>query len=114
THLTANTRRLLPAAGLFHGVADANILPLFSEQPGVPARFAGASGEDWDQALEDAARVGLLTGLGAGMYRVHPTLPAYLAGPWRTEAPGGYDRSPRPPTGATAAVSAAFGHWVCT
>jgi len=112
THLTANTRRLLPAAGLFHGVADANILPLFSEQPGVPARFAGASGEDWDQALEDAARVGLLTGLGAGMYRVHPTLPAYLAARWRTEDPGGYDSVRSAATGALAVVYAAFGDWL--
>ena len=31
--------------------------------------------QDWVEALDDAARVGLLTGLGGGMYRIHPALP---------------------------------------
>ena len=91
THLTAETRRLLPAVGLFHGVADADILALFSTDPGVSNRFAGASVQDWEQALDDAARVGLLTPLGSVMYRVHPALPAYLAARWRAEDPGGHD-----------------------
>ena len=91
THLTAETRRLLPAVGLFHGVADAKILALFSTDPGVPNRFAGANVQDWEQALDDAARVGLLTPLSSVMYRVHPALPAYLAARWRAEDPGGHD-----------------------
>ena len=91
THLTAETQRLLPAVGLFHGVADADVLAVFSAVPGVPGRFAGAGDEDWAQALDDAARVGLLTALGAGMYRIHPALPAYLAAQWRAEDPDGYD-----------------------
>ena len=75
---------------LFHGVADANVLALFSRAPGVPGRFAGASGQDWISALDDAARVGLLTPLSAGMYRVHPALPTYLAARWRAEDPESY------------------------
>jgi CHAT domain len=86
-HLASPTRRLLPAASLFHGIADADVLAIFSGKPGVPKRFAGASREDWAAALDDAARVGLLTGIGSGMYRLHPALPGYLAAAWRPKNP---------------------------
>jgi tetratricopeptide (TPR) repeat protein len=109
THLAEDTRRLLPAAGLCHGVADADVLALFSGVPGVPARFAGASGEDWARVLEDAARVGLLTGLGGGMYRIHPALPAYLAAQWRASDPGGYETARDAATQALAIACAGLG-----
>lgn len=64
TQLTASTRRLLPVVCLLYGVADAAVLAAFSGTRGVPGRFAGASDRDWVQALEDAARVGLLTPAG--------------------------------------------------
>ena len=112
THLTAETRRLLPAVGLFHGVAVADVLTAFSGAPGVPGRFAGASGQDWKQALDDAARVGLLTSLGAGMYRVHPALPTYLAARWRAEDPKDHDSGRDAATRALAAACAAFGSWL--
>jgi tetratricopeptide (TPR) repeat protein len=112
THLAEHTRRLLPAAGLCHGVADSDVLALFSGLPGVPGRFAGANGEDWARVLHDAARVGLLTALGAGMYRIHPALPAYLAAHWRTDDPGGYDTSRDAATRALATACAAFGEWL--
>lgn len=87
THLTPVTARLLAAVCLFHGVADAGILAGFSQVPGVPGRFGGASRRDWDGALGEAARMGLLTGLGAGLYRIHPALPGYLAARWRADEP---------------------------
>ena len=86
-HLAERTRRLLPAVSLFHGVADADVLMLFSAVEGVPGRFAGVSRQEWTAVLEDAARVGLLTGLGAGMYRIHPALPGYLAAGWHAAEP---------------------------
>ena len=46
-HLSERTRRLLPAVSLFHGVADADVLMLFSPAEGVPPRFAGVSREEW-------------------------------------------------------------------
>ena len=88
THLTGQTRRLLPAVGLFHIIADVDVLTSFSSAPGVPARFAKVSGQQWTQALEDAGRVGLLTSLGGGMYRIHPALPSYMAALWDHEEPG--------------------------
>ena len=91
THLAARTRALLPALSLLHSVTDADVLTSFSGEMGVPARFAWASDQDWQQALDDAARVGLLTGLGSGRYQIHPALPAYLAAQWRAEDPRGYD-----------------------
>ena len=90
THLAGQTRRLLPAVSLFHGVADEDVLMLLSAVEGVPGRFAGVSKQEWTAVLEDAARVGLLTGLGAGMYQIHPALPGYLAAGWHAEDPAGY------------------------
>jgi len=88
SHLAAGTRRLLPAVSLSQGgVADVNLLAALSAAPTVPGRFAGTSREEWVQALDEAAGVGLLTPLGGGMYRIHPALPAYLAAKWRTEEP---------------------------
>ncbi len=112
THLAAETRRLLPAVGLFYGVAVVDVLAIFSAEPGVPGRFAMASGQDWKQAMDDAARVGLLTPLGAGMYRVHPTLPAYLGARWRTEDPEGYDSMRDAAIRTLAAACAALGVWL--
>ena len=112
THLTSSTRRLLPAVCLFRGVADANVLALFSRAPGVPGRFAGASGQDWISALDDAARVGLLTPLSAGMYRVHPVLPTYLAGRWRAEDPESYGRMRDAATRALVTAHATLGSWL--
>jgi tetratricopeptide (TPR) repeat protein len=112
THLTDHTRRLLPAIGLYHGIAAAAVLAVFSDVPGVPGRFAGATGEDWDEALQDATRVGLLTALGAGMYRIHPALPAYLAAQWRADDPGSYDGARDAATRALATAYAELGNWL--
>jgi tetratricopeptide (TPR) repeat protein len=111
-HLTPRSRRALPAICLFHGVADVRVLAIFSSLPDTPHRFAcvgderstqapdnaadagaGATFERaWTQALDDAARIGLLTKLGRGMYRVHPGLPGYLAAHWHREEPDDYAR----------------------
>jgi tetratricopeptide (TPR) repeat protein len=95
THLSDYTSRLLPAISLLHGIADEYLLMLFSGEWSVPARFAGVSKQEWTAVLEDAARVGLLTGLGAGMYQIHPALPSYLAARWHDEDTGGHNEERR-------------------
>jgi tetratricopeptide (TPR) repeat protein len=112
THLAKATRRLLPAVCLFHAVADANVLHRFSQVPWVPGRFGGATMQDWEQALDDAARVGLLTGLGGGMYRIHPALPGYLANWWRREEPGNHDAAREAATRAVLSAHADLGGWL--
>ena len=62
--------------------------------------------------LEDAARVGLLTGLGAGMYRIHPALPGYLAAGWHAEDPAGYGPEREACEQALCAACAAFSRWL--
>jgi tetratricopeptide (TPR) repeat protein len=111
-HLAGQTRRLLPAVSLFHGVADEDLLMLFSVVEGAPSRFAGVSKEEWTAVLEDAARVGLLTGLGGGMYRIHPALPGYLAAGWHAEDPGGYSQQREACEQALCTASADFGDWL--
>jgi hypothetical protein len=90
THLDAATRRLLAAVCLFHGVVDTNVLAVFSQEPGVPDRFADTTREAWVQVVERGVGVGLLTPLGSGMYAIHPALPSYLAEQWHTEDPDNY------------------------
>jgi tetratricopeptide (TPR) repeat protein len=92
-HLTAATRRILPAISLFQGVVDAEILSNFSDRPEVPERFSGVSEDGWKAALEEAVRVGLLTPIDGRMFRLHPVLPAYLGAQWRNEDGNGYEEA---------------------
>ena len=111
-HLSGQTRRLLPAVSLLHGVADEDLMMLFSTAEGVPARFAGVSKQQWTAALDDAARVGLLTALGSGMYRIHPALPGYLAAGWHAEDPAGYKPEREACEQALRAACADFSRWL--
>ena len=111
-HLAGQARRLLPAVSLLHGVADENLLMLFSAAQGVPDRFAGISKQQWTATLENAARVGLLTGLGGGMYRIHPALPGYLAAGWRAEDPAGYGPERDACEQALCTACAGFSRWL--
>ena len=111
-HLAEQTRRLLPAVSLFHGVAEENLLMLFSTMEGVPGRFVGVSKKQWTTVLQDAARVGLLTGLGSGMYQIHPALPGYLAAGWHAGNSGGYSQDRQAAEHALCTASAVFSQWL--
>jgi tetratricopeptide (TPR) repeat protein len=112
-HLSDQARRLLPALSLFHGIADEDVLTALSSVEGVPGRFAGVSRDDWTAVLQDAARVGLVTGVGAGMYRIHPALPGYLAAGWHAENPDiGYEPERDAGEQALRAACAAFSQWL--
>jgi tetratricopeptide (TPR) repeat protein len=110
-HLSERARQLLPAISLFHGIADADILTTFSAVDTVPGRFSGVSNQEWTAVLQDATRVGLLTGLGPGLYRSHPALPGYLASEWRAGNPGGYGPERDACEQALRAACAAFSRW---
>ena len=111
-HLEPAHQRLLAAVCLFHDTADADVLGVFSAMDDVPQRFQGVSREAWGEVLDAAAGAGLLTGLGGGMYRLHPALPAYLAARWRTEEGAGYDDQRAAATRALLSAYAAFGGWL--
>ena len=111
-HLGEPARRLLPALSLFVDIADEDVLMLFSGVEGVPGRFAGTSKERWTAVLEDAARVGLLSGLGGGMYQVHPALPFYLAAAWQAANPGGYEEERQAAERALGTACADFSQWL--
>jgi tetratricopeptide (TPR) repeat protein len=111
-HLAGRTRRLLPAVSLFHGVADEDLLMLFSAVEGVPGRFAGVSKQEWTAVLQDATRVGLLTGLGGGMYRIHPALPGYLAAGWHADDPASYGPQREACEQGLCAACATFSRWL--
>jgi tetratricopeptide (TPR) repeat protein len=111
-HLATGTQRRLAAVCLFQGVADADVLRFFAQVPGVPERFQGASREEWGQALDNAARVGLLTPLGAGMYVIHPALPGYLAAQWAAEEPDGHTAVREAATQALLTAYSGLGGWL--
>ncbi|SNT66315.1 Tetratricopeptide repeat-containing protein [Asanoa hainanensis] len=90
-HLTADEQRALTAVSLFHGVADTDVLGMFSTVDGVPERFGGHTVEGWDTLLTRATDLGLFAGIGGGMYSIHPALPAFLSARWRDQEPIGYD-----------------------
>ena len=112
THLAEPARRLLPALSLFTGVADEDVLATFSDVGEVPGRFAGTSKQEWTAVLQDAARVGLLSPVGGGMYRIHPALPGYLAAAWHAGNPGGYEEERLAAEQALRAACAAFSRWL--
>ena len=111
-HLTEQTRQLLPALSLFHGIADLVLLTLMSVAETAPVRFAGIGHEEWAAMLRDAARVGLLTDLGSSRYRIHPALPGYLAASWAASNPSGYEQERQASELALRSACADFSRWL--
>jgi tetratricopeptide (TPR) repeat protein len=112
SHLSAQARRLLPAVSLLYGVVYEDLLTTLSTIEGVPARFTGASGQEWAAVLQDAARVGLLARLGRSIYRIHPALPSYLAAVWRADNPDDYGEERDACEQALCTACAAFAQWL--
>ncbi|MEU8530065.1 MULTISPECIES: CHAT domain-containing tetratricopeptide repeat protein [Streptomyces] len=112
THLPAADQHALTALSLLHGVADADVLGAFSSVADVPEPFRGHTPAVWQGVLDRAAEVGLLTPLGARMYRIHPALPAYLTAHWRSHALGAYADQRTAATRAMIDAYAAFGLWL--
>ncbi len=89
-HLPDEDRRRLPALTLFDDVADIDVLAMISAHAETPERFQGADRAAWEGTANRGVEVGLLTALGAGMYRLHPALPHYLTALWQGEAGAEY------------------------
>src|ERR1019366_113847 len=87
------------------------LLTAFSADPGVPDRFGRADRQTWGTVLEEAAQVGLLTGLGSGMYQMHPALPGYLAAHWQAQNPDSYETDRDAAIQAMITAAAALADW---
>ncbi|MFF3714193.1 tetratricopeptide repeat protein [Streptomyces phaeochromogenes] len=111
THLSTADQHALTVVSLFHGVVDAHVLGQFSTLPGVPEWYQDTTSE-WAQVLERANEVGLLTSLGAGMYGIHPALPAYLTSFWQSLALGRHQELRRVAELALLDAYASFGGWL--
>lgn len=114
-HLHPDTRRLLVAVSLFHGVVDGSILDLFgrffSRLSHVSPRFSYTDQKSWNQVLKEASVLGLLTPLNGATYAVHPALPAYLFNQWRAEEPETFATQRETANLALLNSYAAFGVW---
>ncbi|MGW0329026.1 CHAT domain-containing protein [Nocardia sp. NPDC003183] len=89
-HLSAADRRLLLPLSLFHGSAEAAVLAELSRRDEAPPIFQGLDRAQWDNALNRATAVGLLSATTESTYRLHPALPLALAAQWRAELPESY------------------------
>ena len=108
-HLQPVQRERAFALALFEGVADENLLTLFSAARDVPVRFAGIGRADWSELLQYLASIGLLSRLGVGMYSLHPALPAWLAAAWRSAADSNFAAERNAAEHALLAAYAEFG-----
>ena len=61
--------------------------------------------------LQEAARVGLLSELGADMFRIHPALPADLATRWQMDSPDSYQADHDAAIRAMVAAAAGRAEW---
>jgi tetratricopeptide (TPR) repeat protein len=111
-HLTPKMRERLPALALFEGVADEDVLALFSKAENVPARFAGETKEAWSTILRRLAGIGLVTSFGFGMYGLHPALPFYLMAEWRSMAGEGFASEHGAAEDALLTAYSGFGSWL--
>ena len=111
-HLAPAQRERVAALALFEGVADAGVLAIMSSVDIVPPRFAGVTPEEWSALLDRLAGIGVLTALGAGMYRLHPALPSYLTAEWRRSAGTDFAAEQEAAEQALLAAYAGFGDWL--
>ncbi|MGW3816611.1 tetratricopeptide repeat protein, partial [Streptomyces sp. NPDC005046] len=112
THLPPADQHALTALSLLHGIADSDVLAIFSADQDAPEPFRGRAAAEWARLLDRAAGLGLLTPLGAGMYRIHPALPAYLTAHWHTRAPGAFREQHATAIHALLEAHAVFGIWL--
>ncbi|MEW2519704.1 tetratricopeptide repeat protein [Actinacidiphila alni] len=111
-HLSADDQQALTILSLFHGVADAAVLAAFSGNEEAPARFQGRSSAEWRELLDRAAVLGLVTSLGAAMFRLHPALPAHLAAHWTTLTPDTHAEEQTAALRALVSACASFSMWL--
>jgi len=111
-HLSGEDRERLPGLTLFEGVADVDVLGILAEQDTAPERFRGTETEDWRALAGRCVEIGLLTDLGAGMFRIHPALPRYLSALWRQLAGEEYETERMNTLLASITAHAALGQWL--
>ncbi len=111
-HLAPEHQERLPALALFEGVAHGAVLAMLSQTKGAPARFAGVVPEVWIKGLEACVAAGLLTGLGAGMYRIHAALPQFLTALWKERAGAAFAEEQAAARIASVRAHAVLGAWL--
>ncbi|WP_327398709.1 tetratricopeptide repeat protein [Streptomyces sp. NBC_01288] len=111
-HLSPDDQQALTVLSLFHGVADADVLGILSVDQQAPDRFRGRSTSQWGELLTRAARLGLLTSIGAGLFRLHPALPAHLTAHWRTSTPDAHATEHTAALRALVSAHAVFSEWL--
>lgn len=110
--LTEMERNLALVLALFEGTADQNILALFSEEPGVPARFAQVNEAGWASLLDRLASVGLVTRQDICMAGLHPALPVWLSSVWNATAGESFASERVAAEGSLRLAYAVFGAWL--
>ncbi|WP_406485991.1 tetratricopeptide repeat protein [Streptomyces phaeochromogenes] len=111
-HLSPADQQALTILSLFHGVAFAPALAVFSEQSETPERFQGCTVVQWVAMMERAANLGLLTPVSTGAYRLHPALPAHLTAQWHTHSPDTHASEQASAINALIVAHVFVSHWL--
>jgi tetratricopeptide (TPR) repeat protein len=90
-HLSLEDQGRIVILAFFENVASAAILGSMEK---APAQFQGLDPRAWDGFLRHLSELGLVTNLGGGLYRLHPTLPPFLRALWQRQAETNGDACP--------------------
>ena len=111
-HLTHHQQQALPVLSLFHGAVDANLLATLSTVATTPEQFRNRTAADWTVLLDRATDLGLLTAIDAGMYTIHPAVPAYLTTQWQHQHPTTYPQQRAAAETVLLTACALFAGWL--
>ena len=87
-HLSPDLRKKLSILGLFQGFVNANVPAAICQDDDAPEAIKGLDRAAWDDMLESARELGLLSQMGQGLYRIHPALPWFFRGAMEEGFPG--------------------------
>ena len=77
-HLSPDLRGKLSLLCLFQGFVSAGVLAAICRDEGVPPAIRDLARQAWEDMLESARDVGLLSRVGPGLYKIHPALPWFF------------------------------------
>lgn len=112
-HLSGRDQEALWILSLFHGSIDAHFLKIaFGADSEAPIQFRSYDVESWEQLLDRALAVGLLSRLRSGGYRIHPALPAFVADQWAAGRPETFAQERRDAQRVAAETFSALGQFI--
>ncbi|NDU77729.1 tetratricopeptide repeat protein, partial [Actinomadura sp. DSM 109109] len=112
THLPAQDQQAITVLSLFHTITDSDVLGTMAQSPRCPPRLRDLSPQKWNEILQRATALGLLSEVGGDMFRLHPALPSYLTAHWKRLDPDGFTDEHSAAIRALLDSYASFAEWL--